>query len=132
MAKSGEGGCHSSMPTILDILFLPSLFTLTPGKASLTRRERFVTLRLSPGNDLSSSSVPQTTAQIPQNSLGTMHVVHNLLMYTNPVVVFILIKNAPFPGVLRCTSGAVRRTRSSIIAHVQRSSVAVGILYTCI
>ena len=75
--RSGEGGCRSSMPTILDILFLPSLFTLTPGKASLTRRERFVTLRLSPGNDLSSSSVPQTTAQIPQNSLGTMHVVYN-------------------------------------------------------
>ena len=47
-------------------------------------------------------------------------------MYTNPVVVFILIKNAPFPGVLQCTSGAVRRTRNSIIAHVQRSSVHVA------
>ena len=32
------------------MLFFPSLFMLTFGKTSLTRRERFVTLMLKPGN----------------------------------------------------------------------------------
>ena len=42
--ESRESGCHSSMPTMHNTLFFPSLFMLTFGK-TLTRHERFM-LRL--------------------------------------------------------------------------------------
>ena len=47
VVESRESGCRSSMPTML---FFPSLFVLTFGKTSLTRREIFVTLMLGLGN----------------------------------------------------------------------------------
>ena len=48
--KGGEGWCRSSMPTRIDTLFLPTLFTLTFGKTSVTRRDVAITLMLEPGN----------------------------------------------------------------------------------
>ena len=48
--ESRESGCRSSMPTMHDTLFFPSLFMLTFGKTALTRREIFVTLMLGLGN----------------------------------------------------------------------------------
>ena len=48
--KGGEGWYRSSMPTRIDTLFLPTLFTLTFGKTSVTRRDVAITLMLEPGN----------------------------------------------------------------------------------
>ena len=50
VVESRESGCRSPMPTMHDTLFFPSLFMLTFGKTSLTRREIFVTLMLGLGN----------------------------------------------------------------------------------
>ena len=48
--KGGEGWCRSSMPTRIDTLFFPTLFTLRFGKTSVTRRDVAITLMLEPGN----------------------------------------------------------------------------------
>ena len=48
--KGREGWCRSSMLTRIDTFFFPTLFTLTFGKTSVTRREVAITLMLEPGN----------------------------------------------------------------------------------
>ena len=48
--KEGEGWCRSSMPMRFDTFFFPTLFALTFGKTSVTRRDVAITLMLEPGN----------------------------------------------------------------------------------
>ena len=83
VVESRESGCHNSMPTMHDTPYFPSLFT-TFGKTSLTRRERFVTLILRPGN--LSVFIECTTDNCTDSSEFSWNLVQSLYCYSNTVV----------------------------------------------